>query len=98
MDARRRCMLLLLAITMIYGCQPNTSEQPKAGNSQPWDSFVQAFMDSYFAAHPDFAVYQGKHEFDGKLPDWSGKGIQKEVARLKGERQKAVMFDAAGLD
>jgi len=83
---------------MIYGCQPKASNEAKPNNSSAWDSFVQAFMDSYFVTHPDFAVYQGKHEFDGKLPDWSADGIKKEVARLKAERQKAMMFDAAQLD
>src|SRR5262245_33214327 len=98
MKTCRRYMLFVLAVTMTYGCQTKASDEAKPNNSAAWDTFVQAFMDSYFAAHPDFAVYQGKHELDGKLPDWSGDGIKKEVARLKAERQKAMMFDTAQMD
>jgi hypothetical protein len=55
-------------------------------------------MDSYFAAHPDVAVIAGRHEFDGKLPDWSVEGIKKEVQRLRAERERATAFKEESLD
>ena len=56
------------------------------------------FLNDYFAANPTFAVHQGKHEYDGKFPDWSDDGTQKEIARLKAEREKATAFKDADLD
>jgi hypothetical protein len=55
------------------------------------------FQQRYFVAHPEFAVYEGRHEFDGKLPDWSAKGIQNEVARLTKERDRATAYTAKAL-
>ncbi len=68
-----------------------------AANNQ-WDAYVEHFLNDYFAANPQFAVYQGKHEFDGKLSDWSEDGLKKEIARLKSEREKASAFKDEQLD
>jgi uncharacterized protein (DUF885 family) len=63
-----------------------------------WDAYVQGFLDDYFRANPTYAVYQGRHEYDGKLPDWSAKGVQAEIARLHRETTIATAFDAQALD
>jgi hypothetical protein len=59
-----------------------------------WDVFRDGFIDAFFAAHPVFAVRSGRHEYDGKLPDWTAAGIQAEVARLHKARDDALAFDA----
>src|SRR5690606_36722023 len=48
-------------------------------------------------ANPTFAVGSGRHEFDGKLPDWSAGGIAREIARLEVLRQRASAFEDAAL-
>ena len=40
-----------------------------------WDVFVDQFIEHYFILQPTFAVNAGRHEFDGKLPDWSPAGL-----------------------
>src|SRR5206468_3693130 len=95
-------LFLFLAIILI-ACQPpaaNNSNQVNANSSanSKWDSYVDQFLTDYFAANPTFAVYQGRHEFDGKFPDWSEEGLQKEISRLKSEREKAAAFKDADLD
>jgi uncharacterized protein (DUF885 family) len=67
-------------------------------NGASWDAYVEQFLNNYFAANPDFAVAAGKHEFDGKLPDWSDVGLAREVARLHSERKKALAFTDEQLD
>ncbi|PYS91346.1 MAG: DUF885 domain-containing protein [Acidobacteria bacterium] len=86
------------------GCQPGgqiankpTNSNSTASNAK-WDAYVDQFLNDYFAANPTFAVNQGKHEYDGKFPDWSNEGISKEIARLKSEREKASAFKDADLD
>ena len=37
-----------------------------------------------FEMIPDFAVYEGRHEFDGKLPDWSAAGLSRTIASYLG--------------
>ncbi|HEX9940698.1 MAG TPA: DUF885 domain-containing protein [Thermoanaerobaculia bacterium] len=63
-----------------------------------WDHFVRSFLEAYFEAHPTFAAGAGRHEYDGRLPDWSPEAIAEEIARLRTERSRAVEFDPAMLD
>jgi len=57
-----------------------------------WQDFVDRYIDEHLAAHPAFAVAQGRHEYDGRLPDWSAEGIKREIARLKRAREEALAF------
>jgi hypothetical protein len=63
-----------------------------------WDHFVRSFLDGYFERHPTFAAGAGRHELDGRLPDWSAEGLAAEAAWLKAERARAEEFDPATLD
>ncbi|HEY0514901.1 MAG TPA: DUF885 domain-containing protein, partial [Thermoanaerobaculia bacterium] len=62
-----------------------------------WDHFVRSFLDGYFELHPTFAAGAGRHELDGRLPDWSPEAIEREIAWLKAERARAAGFDPAML-
>ncbi len=101
-------VLLILAIALT-GCEqpanaPATNQTANAGNANTatannqWDKYVEGFLNDYLAANPTFAVYQGKHEFDGKLPDWSEDGLKREIARLHSERDRAAAFKDEQLD
>jgi hypothetical protein len=57
-----------------------------------WDAFTAEFIEATFKAHPHFAVWAGRHEFDGQLPDRSASGIRKEIERLKRTRERALRF------
>ncbi|HEU5171698.1 MAG TPA: DUF885 domain-containing protein, partial [Gemmatimonadales bacterium] len=59
---------------------------------------VDEFIESYFQANPHVAVYQGRHEFDGRFPEWSAAALREEIARLHRMRDQAQGFDTAGLD
>jgi uncharacterized protein DUF885 len=102
-------MLLRIASILVFapallltGCQQSNHQtnQPTTPGSreQSWDSYVSDFLDSYFEAHPDFAVRAGRHEFDGKLPDWSSEGIMREIKRLHAEKDRVQDFDDSSLD
>src|SRR5690242_4203110 len=70
----------------------------EAPPSARWDAQGEAFVEADFVAHPDAAVRAGRHEYDGKLPDWGRAGLDREVARLKAAKEKALSFDPAPLD
>jgi len=95
---------ILISILLITSCQPaaNTNQtsntNANTATNAKWDAHVEQFITDYFAANPNYGVYQGRHEFDGKLPDWSPDGLNREVARLKSEREKAAAFKDADLD
>src|SRR5688572_32919150 len=59
-----------------------------------WNRFIQNFLDGYFRFRPDLAVSAGRHEFDGRLPDWSPEGLGLMVHFLKEQRAEAVKFGA----
>lgn len=87
---------------LFSACQPkpaaNAAANAAAAAKSNWDSFVEQFLTDYFTARPDFAVVQGKHEFDGKLPDLSEDGLKKLIAMLKASREKATAFKDVDLD
>ena len=62
-----------------------------------WGRFVNQYIEDYFVAHPAFAVGQGRHEFDGQLPDWSAQSLSRETVRLHQARKDALNFSAEDL-
>jgi len=88
---------LLLAGLLLVPTADGVAASRPAPSAQ-WDAFVEAFISSFFDAHPDRAVRAGRHEYDGKLPDWSRDGLRRERARLRAGRDKALAFDPALLD
>ncbi len=56
------------------------------------------FLDSYFHNNPTFAVALGRHEFDGRLPDWSEKGLEAWKAKLHFVRNIVSTFPLAASD
>lgn len=105
-----RICLLLTGMLALAGCGERAAElpapEPAASVSTEqapesiraeWDRFVNAFIEASLAAHPAWAVYQGRHEYDGQLPDWSRAGIEAEIARLKRAREQALAFDATAM-
>jgi hypothetical protein len=83
-----RLGLAALTVLLLTGCR--TASRPAA--SADWDKYVADYLEAYFAVHPEIAVVEGRHEFDGKLPDWSKSGLDREVARLHSERTRAAAF------
>ncbi|MFQ5889048.1 MAG: DUF885 domain-containing protein [Gemmatimonadota bacterium] len=81
---------------------PVAGEGPERGAPAPqaerWDRFVAEFVEAYLEANPTAAVHLGRHEFDGRLPDWSRAGLEGEVARLQRSRERALEFPPDGLD
>ncbi|MEZ5285940.1 MAG: DUF885 domain-containing protein [Vicinamibacterales bacterium] len=84
----------------IAGCGPASSgDAPATGapDDAGWTAFTTRFLDGYFALDPSFAVYQGRHEYDGRLADWSDAGLTAQVEYLTRAIGDARAFDAAAL-
>ncbi|HSN86448.1 MAG TPA: DUF885 family protein, partial [Thermoanaerobaculia bacterium] len=63
-----------------------------------WDRFVESLLEGYFERNPTFAASAGRHEFDGRLPDWSPEALEEKTAWLRAERERALAFDPGCLD
>jgi uncharacterized protein (DUF885 family) len=90
---------VVFAVTLtLFAFAIGYQQQPATANKTDWETFVNNFVESSFAAQPVFAVHAGRHEFDGKLPDWSPAALGKEAERLRSERKRALEFEPASLD
>jgi len=94
---------LLVAVStlalLLGGCA-TTTESPAAGTAQAetdWSRFLAGAIDGYFRHNPEFAVIQGRHEYDGQLPDWSGTGIANRASFARSTIAAAQSFEPAGL-
>jgi uncharacterized protein (DUF885 family) len=96
--------LLPLALSLVVvacgksGDSTQATNQPAAtASAASWSTYREQFLEAYFKAHPVFAVNQGRHEYDGKLPDWSAAGIATEIKRLHETRDATAAFADAAL-
>ena len=65
--------------------------------TETWDTFMAAFLEAYFDRNPTFAIDQGKHEYDGQLPDWSEAGLQAQIDLREDMIARAEAIDPASL-
>jgi len=87
----KRIFLTGIAALALAGCSATADRSAK-----DWEPFIQTTVDQWMAIDPSFAVYQGAHQFDGKLPDWSKDGLKKRAEFLHGVIDQAGEF--TGLD
>jgi Bacterial protein of unknown function (DUF885) len=92
--------IAMLLIVLAGGCEttpPPTENAPHTAGSAAWTKYLRQFEEGYFALDPPFAVRQGRHEYDGRLPDWSAAGLRHAVQWLHAQRTQAEAFDQNAL-
>jgi hypothetical protein len=89
-----RSSIFAVAAALLMGCQSQQADM----SAREWDNFVSGFIETYFEANPLFAVYQGRHEYDGKFPDWTDAGLEKWTRRLQQLRDSAAGFSIDSAD
>ena len=89
---RRIAAAIALAGTMLLGAAPAQKQEGDA-----WTSFRDARVEQLFALDPSFAVYQGRHDFDGRLPDWSEAGLKRSADFYRRTIAEAEAMPAASL-
>lgn len=71
-----------------HAAAPLFAEAPQ----NEWKAFVQKTIQEWMTQDPYFAVYQGAHQFDGRLPDWSEAGLKRRAAFLHSVVDRAGAF------
>jgi Bacterial protein of unknown function (DUF885) len=89
--------LFFLLLFIATGCI-RMNKNSQNSTRQSWSSYVDEYLEAYYVVHPDFAVRAGRHDFDGKLPDWSAEGIKKEISRLRTEKDRISQFRDSSLN
>ena len=59
-----------------------------------WSRVVTSFLEEYFELHPTFAAGAGRHEHDGRLPDWSSGGLACQIAWMREQRERVQAFSS----
>src|SRR5688572_28189102 len=98
---RRASFFFALSCAVLISCQREENAAAPTGENAAasWAATRDALIEEYLRAQPAFAVYQGRHEFDGQLPDWSADGIAAQIKRLRAARERAAgMSGLAGAD
>jgi uncharacterized protein (DUF885 family) len=98
MTVRAVVLLCVVAPVLLQACG-RTSENAAvpAAADRNWTSVRDSLIQEYLEAHPVFAVVAGRHEYDGRLPDWSAAGIAAEIQRLHAARDRAAAVAEGGL-
>ena len=94
-------LVALAACTMSTAPEATTQTAAAAPIGQPasgWSGFVDQFITGYFEQFPNSAVYQGKHEYDGQLPDWSESGLAAQKAFLHDTITRAQAMQGLNAD
>jgi hypothetical protein len=91
--ARWSSCWLVLTLAATASC-----DRRETRSGDKWPTFVDGFLETYFAANPLFAAYQGRHEYDGMFPDWSEGGLRHWFSRLHQLRDSAAAFPLEGSD
>ena len=108
MHTLRTLALTACIAAALSACAP-TSPAPDANSTAPaatatttqdaaLNKAVDAFIDGYFQRNPVFAANAGKHEYDGKLPDYSAAGLKANADWLHAQRDAFAAFSDDALD
>ncbi|MDB5707468.1 MAG: hypothetical protein JWN66_4584 [Sphingomonas bacterium] len=98
----RRILLAGGAALALAACGPSGTK-PAADTAAltlpttSWHAFRDAFIEDWFKLDPANAVYQGRHDFDGGLGDWSAAGLKRQADFLHEAVAKGEAFDAGKL-
>jgi hypothetical protein len=104
-------MITLCAVVtaaLVAGCNREAPSVPAASapaasvavvnDNARLETAVNDFIDGMFQHYPTFAANAGKHEFDGKLPDYSPAGLKTDADWLHAQRARFAAFGDDKLD
>jgi hypothetical protein len=72
------------------------AQSARAAPQAAWAPFRDAFIEGWFKLDPANAVYQGRHDFDGRLADWSEAGLKRQATFLRDAVARAEAFGPLG--
>ena len=97
------CAAVAIATGTVAGCSAKLASGSEANvRAAPglvadnWSGFRDAFIEGWFKIDPANAVYQGRHDFDGQIGDWSADGLRRQSEFLR--RTIADANKLTGLD
>jgi uncharacterized protein (DUF885 family) len=93
-----RILVRLAALFTMVCVATAARAQNSAASNARWDAHVASLIEAYYAASPSAAVNAGRHEYDGRLPDFSPAGLAALDTLLTNWRSRTAAFDTLALD
>lgn len=98
---RPRAILAAGAAMLTIGLSTvgDAQQRPRAATAAAatdWTRFRDGFIEGWFKLDPANAVYQGRHDFDGGLGDWSAAGLAAQAKFLTDAIARAKTFKLTG--
>ena len=90
-----RVSVWLCLTLMVTACGSQPEPAANTANAVQWPAVRDEIVEGYLKSHPNFAVVQGRHEYDGQLPDWSAEGIAAETKCLHAAKDRLTAFPRA---
>ena len=90
--------LVLVAGALLIASSAGAQSRAEVQARSRWDTLAAEFLNAYFVARPTVAVNAGRHEFDGRLPDWSDAGHAAFDSLLTTWKARVAAFDTTALD
>jgi uncharacterized protein (DUF885 family) len=94
---KKQILVLAVLATLLISCRENPKSIQSGSGDAAFQKLSDEFLDGYLAWRPEYAVYLGIHEYDGKITDFSKQSIDSELIRLKTYEQKFSAIDSASL-
>ncbi len=84
--------LSVATLALVGAAVPERPAIAAAPTASSWSAFRDDFIEGWFRIDPANAVYQGRHDFDGGLGDWSPAGLKAQGDFLRTAIAKAKGF------
>src|SRR5207244_6401975 len=91
----RRLSFVLLLLTL---CLPAASSFAAQTDDAEYEAVAEEYIKTYLAAHPLEGTALGRHEYDGKISDYSRLALDAELSRLRRFDDRLAKFDPAKLN
>ena len=85
-----------LGVLIATGCASDNPEQAPVAPGSAWRSFTDEFVERHFAAAPTRAVWAGRHDYDGQLPEVTLNAVRARAAMLNEFARRAAEEFYAG--
>jgi uncharacterized protein (DUF885 family) len=87
-----------LAFTFfLASCKGNPRSNQTGSGDIAFQNLSEEFLEGYISWRPQYGVYLGLHEYDGKITDFDKKSIDSELSRLKAFEKRFSLIDTATL-
>ena len=100
----RTPLIIAVCITagsLLAGCGRKDDPAPETARTAAVDEkfagFVSGFIEARMKRDPYFAVQAGRHEFDGRMPEWTRAAIDADIAELRQFKAALEAQDPANL-